>query len=583
MLKRRIIITFLLVILNANFAQAQLNQDVINGQDWISRQQQNKLEEDRRLKDLENIDKERSRKKSQAEKEKKQTAISDGLEKCFPIKSVKLTGVESISFSAQNKIITPFIGECVSAKILAELVAKIQNHYNELGYVTATVSVPQQNIQSGDIELKISEGKIDEVILGDNKFSEKMQEFTAFGFIEGEVLNIKDIDQGIYQINRLPSNNAIVKIEPAANEGESKIYVTNEKRFPARATIGYDNLGNEFTGIRRSNFSGSFDNLLSLNDALNVSYSTNLDDDSQKKDIKSFSFGASIPFGYNTFSYDYSRSEFRGINALSSSASKFTGYSNRNNFSIDRALFSEGNLRISGNASITAKESASYLDDAKLENSERKLTIGNAGFSISNYFKNGLNLYLKPSYSRGLKLLNAKQDAQSPTSDTARAQFQLIKLYASLSKKFLIPKLEMPILLSSEMDSQISKNTLFGSEQFSVGGYYSVRGFRENYITGDSGYYFRNKANFGLSSLLKTEQAYLNKIAFEPFYDYGYVKTRYNGDSGRLSGAGIKTIFDGKYFSASLTYSWALNKSKLITATQKENKMLYFEISASCC
>lgn len=52
------------------------------------------------------------------------------------------------------------------------------------------------------------------------------------------------------------------------------------------------------------------------------------------------------------------------------------------------------------------------------------------------------------------------------------------------------------------MDSQISKDTLFGSEQFSVGGYYSVRGFRENYISGDHGYYFRNKASFNLGQFL---------------------------------------------------------------------------------
>ena len=136
------------------------------------------------------------------------------------------------------------------------------------------------------------------------------------------------------------------------------------------------------------------------------------------------------------------------------------------------------------------------------------------------------NLYLKPSYSRGLKLLNAKQDDQGLAADIPRAQFQLIKLYASLSKRFIIPKLEAPILLSTEMDSQISKNTLFGSEQLSVGGYYSVRGFRENYLTGDSGYYFRNKANFNIGSLIlplinKENPGYLanlNKFKLEPFY-----------------------------------------------------------------
>ena len=162
----------------------------------------------------------------------------------------------------------------------------------------------------------------------------------------------------------------------------------------------------------------------------------------------------------------------------------------------------------------------------------------------------------QPQYNRWLKLLNAKQDEQGLSADIPRAQFHAFKLYASLSKRFQIPKINAPVTLSTEMDSQISKNTLFGSEQFSVCGYYSVRGFRENFITGDHGYYFRNKASFNLGQILapiltkkegdkdnfiSKNSYHLYKISMEPFYDYGYAKTKYNGQweitSGRLSGA----------------------------------------------
>ena len=529
-----LILIFVAASFFSNPSKAQTNQEFINQQDWITRQQQNQLEEQRRIKEEETIEKERKRKKKEEEKQK-QIPISGKPAECFPIKSITLTGVDSLSKKQQKKLTSGFVGKCAEAKTLVELISAIQNFYNEKGFVTAKVNVPKQNIQSGQLELKILEGKIDEVIVGNNHFTDKMQEFTAFGFLEGDTLNLEDINQGIYQMNRLPSNSATMKIEPSNIEGEAKVYIANQKKFPARATVGYDNLGNDFTGVKRSNFSGSFDNLLFLNDSTNFSYSTNLNDDSQKKEIRSFSSGISIPFGYNTFSYDYSRSEFKGTTTGATNSIILNGYSDRNNFTLDRVLFNAGNLRIAGNTSITAKESASYLNGSKIETSERKLTIGNAGFTISNYFKNGLNLYLKPSYSRGLKLLNAKQDDQGLAADIPRAQFQLIKLYASLSKRFIIPKLEAPILLSTEMDSQISKNTLFGSEQFSVGGYYSVRGFRENYLTGDSGYYFRNKANFNIGSLIlplinKENLGYLthlNKFKLEPFYDYGHAQTRF--------------------------------------------------------
>lgn len=588
---------FFAALLFADLSYAQTSdQNLINQQDWITRQQQNKIEEDHRLRDQETILKERNRKKKEVEKDNKLTPISGNPTECFPIKSIHLIDANSLSKRHQKKLISPFIGKCVEAKTLTEIITAIQTFYNEQGYVTARVSVPKQNIQSGNLELKILEGKIDEVIIGDNHFTDKMQEFTAFGFLEGDTLNLQDINQGIYQINRLPSNNATMKIEPAVNEGEAKVYISNKNKFPARATVGYDNLGNEFTGIHRTNFSGSIDNLFFLNDAINLSYSTNLNDDSQEKDIRSFTSGISVPFGYNTVSYDYSRSEFRGTNQGSNGPIRLTGFSERNNATIDRVLLNKGNLRISANSSLTAKSSASYLNSEKIETSQRKLTIGSISLAISNYFKNGANLYLKPSYYKGLKLLNAKQDEANLTNDIPKAQFDYFKLYASLSKRFTIPKVEIPFTISTEMDTQYSKQTLFGTEQFSVGGYYSVRGFRENYITGDSGYYSRNKANFNIGSLatpfiqksegfLAKNLVHLNKFSLEPFYDYGYIKNNYvsNGADGRLAGLGLKTIFNSKYFNASLTYSWATNNSRLINSTTKENKLVYFEISTSCC
>jgi len=577
------------------YAQSASEQNAINQQDWITRQQQNKIEEDRRLKEQEAIKKERSRKKKEEESEA-QTPISGKSAKCFEIKTINISGVKEISKKQLKKLTDPFIGKCVEGKTLTDLVTAIQTYYNDQGYVAARVSIPQQNIQSGNLELKVLEGKIGQVTVGDNSFTDKMQEFTAFGGLEGETLNLEDINQGIYQINRLPSNNATMKIEPAKNEGEADISIANQKKFPARATVGYNNLGNDFTGIHQTSFSGGIDNLLFLNDAINLSYSTNLDDDSKVKDNTSFTSGISIPLGYNTISYDYSRSEFRGTNQGNSGPLILTGYSERNNVTLDRVLLNKGNLRISGNASLSTKSSASYLNQTKIDTSERKLTIGNVGFTVSDYFKNGVNLYLKPSYSKGLKILNAKQDEANITADTPKAQFDYFKLYASLSKRLTIPKTEIPFTLSTEMDSQYAKQTLFGTEQFSVGGYYSVRGFRENYITGDSGYYLRNKANFNIGSLfaplaknnegfLGKNLVHLNKFAIEPFYDYGYVKNKYvnNGADGRLAGAGVKTIFNSKYFNASLTYSAATNHSRLVTSTPRENKTVYFEVSASCC
>ena len=585
------LVLFMALSFFAISAKAQQNQDVINQQDWITRNQQNVLEEKKRDLEFETIEKERARKKEEEDEWQKlgQPSILGESSTCFLIQEIRMTDANSLSQFRKKKIIAPFIGKCLDPKLLGDIIAAVNGYYQGKGYVTTQVLVPKQNLQNGILELKIIEGKIEKISLGKDRAIEKMQKFTAFGNAEGDVLNINDINQGMYQINRLQSNSVVMKIEPGSSSGNSKIVIDNDKKFPAHFTAGVDNLGNEFTGTQRSNFTSSFDNLLFLNDNLNLSYTTNLHDDSGSKDIKSFMGGISIPFKYNTFSYDYSRSEFRGHNP--GQTALFTGFSYLRKLTIDHVFLNQTNFRFSTNASLAAKESASYLGGVLNDNSKRKLTIINVGFVVSSYLDDTTNIYIKPSYSRGLKILNSQQDQPNLDTDVAKAQFQVFKLYASASKKLIIPNLNAPLTLTTEMDSQLARDTLFGSEQFSVGGYYSVRGFCEDYISGDSGYYLRNKAIFNVGSvllpLIKKENlgywAQLNKFKLEPFYDYGHVKNKFNSDSGRMAGAGVKTTFESRHFNASVTYGQALQKSKLINSTVKENKMVYFELSASCC
>jgi len=585
----------LAILLLAVFHLDSLAQNAQNQQDWITRQQQNMLEDKQRNTEFDSIKKEHERKKKEDEEEakKSQPLVTGKIIKCVMISEIHLLDANSISNFRKKRIITPFIGKCMETETLANIIKAFNDYYQSKNYITTQVKVPKQNLQSGIFELQIIEGKVEKISFGKDRLIEKMQKFTAFGNAEGDVLKIDDINQGIYQINRLQSNQAVMKIEPGSEIGHSIIQIDNNKKFPAKFTISKDNLGNKFTGVQRTNFSANFDNLLFLNDNLNLNYSANLHDESQIKDIKSFSSSFSIPCKYNTFSYDFSRSEFKGQNSGKNASSTLTGFSQSNKFTLDRLLLNQTNLRLSTNASLTDKSSASYLNGDKISTSERKLSILNLGFAASSYINNKTSIYLNPSYSKGLKIMNAKKDLSNISNITPKAQFDVFKLYANFSKKFTLPKINAPTTFVSEFNSQYAKQTLFGSEQFSVGGYYSVRGFRESYINGDSGYYLRNKISFNIGSLITPDGlgffsknlVHLNKFSVEPFYDYGYVKNKYidSGADGRLSGAGLKTIFSSKYFNASLTYSWATKHSQLVTSNAKENKLVYFEISTSCC
>jgi hemolysin activation/secretion protein len=175
LLKTYILALSLIPLATYEIKAQSFDMDVINQQDWITRQQQNKIEEDRRLREQEIIRKERIKKKKEEEEGWKRAQTLNKLAECFPIKTIKLTDANSLSNWQQKKLVAPFAGKCLDAKTLTKIITAVQNYYSKKGYVVARVSVPKQNIQSGNLELKILEGKIDEVVVGDNNLADKMQ------------------------------------------------------------------------------------------------------------------------------------------------------------------------------------------------------------------------------------------------------------------------------------------------------------------------------------------------------------------------------------------------------------------------
>ena len=160
-------------------------------------------------------------------------------------------------------------------------------------------------------------------------------------------------------------------------------------------------------------------------------------------------------------------------------------------------------------------------------------------------------------------------------------------------------------------DSQYSWNTLYGTDQFSIGGEYTIRGFRNENISGDNGYYIRNDLSINLKqlspkilintkfmnygSIIKNKNTrlsindVLSRTYLGIFYDYGYTKDKYsdssdkqyNSQSGYMAGTGIALNYYGKYLNWSLTYAKALRSPQYLQTRdgiKKENHSLYWRI-----
>jgi hemolysin activation/secretion protein len=579
---------YCLLLFKSQTGQADEMQNITSQQDLIIRNQQNFNEFESRQKEQKNIQDDFDQKRSQSSDIDLESSENEniGKNKCKIIQQLIISNAENLSTQTKDRITAEIVGQCFSNKKISKIIERITNIYDQKGYVTAEFEMLQDRLNKGIIEIKVTEKTIEKIILNyskspPNSLSYKLQKLSAFGFIEGKKLNGNDLAQGLYQINRLQSNNANYQIINSVNRDSNIVIVNNQKKFPVHFSASHDNLGNKSTGIYRSSFHSSFDNILALNENINLSYSTNLNDNQAYRDIKTYAASLYFPLAYYSLSLDGSKSDFFGLDSLNRN---FSGYSSRYNVTLNKLLIENLDYRFSAKIGITQKETASYLQQIKVNNSQRRLTILNANILATYFIDQNTTIYFKPSIAQGLGILGAYRDYNYKNP---QLNFTILRFYSSLQRNFYAFNFNKPILLVSEIDSQISNKTLFGSEQISIGGYTTVRGFRERNIAGEKGFYWRNKLQFNLGSIMqKTALApnhHLSRTKIEPFIDFGHIRQQSTNKSTSIAGTGFKTIYSNNYFSASLTMSWALQQSRLISNAPKENKMIYFEISTKCC
>lgn len=377
------------------------------------------LEEQRRE---ENLKKLKEKNPVFLQKEDKTEEISKPAEmgKCFQIRKIVLDGANSLSSKEKKKLVSDFQGKCLNSADINNILKTVTNFYVDKGMITTRAYLPQQNIGSGTLIIKIFEGLVESFDLIEPEDNIGFEEQTAFPGIAGDLLNLRDLEQGLEQMNRLKSNNATMQLLPGSKPGFSNVIINNTPSLRIHGNIGYNNDGSESTGKEQVKLGVQMDDLLGVNDFISVGTNTSLNEPTQKYS-RSYDTFISIPYGYNTFSF--SHTSFKYKNTIDGRVRSFetSGISNTDYFSIDRVLSRGKRDKFGGTISLTLKESKNYIEDAKIEASSRKLSVFKIGFNITKYFS-GSSLSAGAYYYKGLKFADALEDRDSPP-DSSKAQF----------------------------------------------------------------------------------------------------------------------------------------------------------------
>ncbi|PXW36458.1 hemolysin activation/secretion protein [Klebsiella oxytoca] len=466
--------------------------------------------------------------------------------RCYALQRVEVSGVTVLSRSAQTRFAAVPTRGCMTFQNIRQRVRDITQAYLEKGYITSSAWLPEQDISAGRLNIAVTEGRVESVrIEGEKEAALRM----AFPGVEGQVLNLRDLEQGLERLNRLASRQLTIDILPGSTAGYSQVQlIPTRPRFPVSLTFGADNSGQKSTGRGQMNAGLVADNLLRLADQWSLSAVRDSEFHHDRRS-RSLQAGVTLPYGYWLFSAQYGWSDFyQPVSTGQSSASwRYDGRVQTQRATVNRTLWRDGKQRLALDVDFTRRKTENSLGGVRLNVSSPTLTSLTTGLNYSRSLAGGW-LTVGPAFAHGLGIAGATEDDPAHPS-LPRSEYRRF----SLNGSWFYPVTPSLYWLTS-VYGQTTPDTLYASERISVGGQYSVRGFKEQYLTGNRGGYWRNELTWQWLTLLR-----LGTLSLTGALDVGHVMSE-NGKiaGGNVVGSSLGLELSGRWFTQSLSVGFPL-------------------------
>lgn len=222
--------------------------------------------------------------------------------RCFKIDEIDWRGAESFPWLPAQ---TPVAGACIGSRGLQVLRDWIAHALIARGYITSQVSIPNQDLASGRLIVEILPGRVGAIRDEAGRIGWTSPVFPAG---TGALMNVRDLDQALENIRRLPGQAATAfDIVPGSSLGESDIVIRHPdsaRRF--RFVMTADNSGLDATGRNQLGAIVAIDSPLHLYDQLIATFNNDANLDNHTLGSRSKSVAWNVPIGYASFSIGYS-------------------------------------------------------------------------------------------------------------------------------------------------------------------------------------------------------------------------------------------------------------------------------------
>lgn len=433
----------------------------------------------------------------------------DSSQPCFAINEVVLEGEHHARFQFALKRAlreTGFqAGKCLHAGNINQIMSLAQNALIGRGYTTTRILAAPQDLNSGKLQLTLIPSYLRSIRIDrsndDQTHAGRIAAFqNKFPTRSNDLLNLRDLEQGLENLKRLPTAEADLQIVPVEGEpNQSDVVVQWRQRLlPYRVSVGMDNSGSEATGKYQGNITFSADNPLGLSDMFYVNYGRsigNVPDETdssgslKKGGTHNYALHYSVPFGKWTWAFNHSGYRYHQAVAGLSAAYDYNGKSYNTDLGFNRLIYRDAKRKTHVGAKLWTRETQSYIDDAEITVQRRRTAGWLAELSHKEYIGRSTADF-KLKYKRGTGMKDALRAPEEAFGE-GTSRMKIWTASADVNTPFQIGK--QLFAYDTSVHAQWNKTPLTSQDKLVIGGHHTVRGFDgEMSLSAERGWYWRN-------------------------------------------------------------------------------------------
>jgi hemolysin activation/secretion protein len=442
------------------------------------------------------------------------------------IREFRVLGNHQLSRSEVEKAVYPYMGPERTPEDVEQARTALEKVFQEKGFQTVNVQIPQQTGKRGIVFLQVTEGKIGRLnVEGSRYYTINSIKKQVPSLQPGSVPDFNKVSKEILALNQWSDRQVIPTLTPGFEPGTVDVNLKVKDTLPWHGSAEFNNRYSFGTPEFRLNLASSYDNLWQLGHSVGGSYQTAPQQPSAVKNWNLF-YTAPIP-KVDWLKLNVSYSQQNSISTLGGGGSSL-GNGNTAGFRFLCSLPAAKDFSQSFNWGI----------DFKHVNQVTQLSQVSAGANVNeqplDYWPVRLNYTGVWAPSNSVTILDAGlsfgfrgaaisvgNNTYGNESQIADAKFGadggFISLDGDLSHTHDLPG---GFQIFGKAQGQVSPEPLIFTEQFSGGGLGTCRGYLESTVIGDSGIFGTIELR---SPLLMTGHAGINDWRVYAFFDGGTV------------------------------------------------------------